>query len=36
MGSDKQLIVDQPSMLMPGKKGLEKVPYRFSYRYLRK
>lgn len=30
---DKQLIVDQPSMLMPGKKGLEKVPYRFSYRY---
>lgn len=27
------LIVDQPSMLMPGKKGLEKVPYRFSYRY---
>lgn len=30
---DKQMIVDQPSMLMPGKKGLEKVPYRFSYRY---
>jgi len=30
---NKQLIVDQPSMLMPGKQGLEKVPYRFSYRY---
>ena len=31
---DKQMIADQPSMLMPGKKGLEKVlPYRFSYRY---
>lgn len=30
---DKQMIVDQPSMLMPGKKGLEKVPFRFLYRY---
>jgi hypothetical protein len=30
---DKQLIVDQPSMLMPSKRGLEKVPFRFSYRY---
>lgn len=30
---EKQMVVDQPSMLMPGKKGLEKVPFRFSYRY---
>jgi hypothetical protein len=30
---DKQLIVDQPSLLFPGKRGLEKVPFRFSYRY---
>jgi hypothetical protein len=27
------MIVYQPSMLMPGKKGLEKVPYQFKYRY---
>jgi len=31
---DKQMIVDQPSMLMPTKKGLEKLPYRFQYRYV--
>jgi hypothetical protein len=30
---DKQMIVDQPSMLLPGKKGLEKIPFRFVYRY---
>jgi hypothetical protein len=30
---EKQMIVGQPSMLMPGKKGLEKLPFRFSYRY---
>jgi hypothetical protein len=30
---DKQMIVDQPSMLIPTKKGLEKLPYRFLYRY---
>lgn len=30
---EKQMVIDQPSMLMPGKKGLEKVPFRFSYRY---
>jgi hypothetical protein len=30
---EKQMVVDQPSMLMPGKRGLEKVPFRFSYRY---
>lgn len=29
----KQAIVDQPSLLMPGKQGLEKVPYRFLYAY---
>jgi hypothetical protein len=30
---NKQYIVDQPSMLMPGKAGLEKLPYQFRYRY---
>lgn len=29
----KQMIADQTSMLMPSKKGVEKIPYRFSYRY---
>lgn len=30
---NKQMIVNQPSMLMPGKQGLEKLPFRFIYRY---
>jgi hypothetical protein len=29
----KKVIADQPSLLFPGKKGLEKIPYRFRYRY---
>jgi hypothetical protein len=29
----KQIRVDQPSMLMPGKTALEKLPYRFLYAY---
>ena len=29
----KQSVVDQPSLLMPGKRGLEKIPYRFLYSY---
>jgi hypothetical protein len=30
---EKQGRVDQTSLLMPGKTALEKVPYRFRYRY---
>jgi hypothetical protein len=30
---DKQGVVNQPSLLFPGKTGLEKIPYRFRYRY---
>ena len=29
----KQSTADQMSLLFPGKKGLEKIPYRFRYRY---
>jgi hypothetical protein len=29
----KQIRVDQPSMLMPGKTALEKLPFRFLYSY---
>lgn len=29
----KQNVVDQPSLLFPTKGGLEKIPYRFRYRY---
>ena len=31
--SQKQSVVDQPSLLLPEKQGLEKVPFRFMYRY---
>jgi hypothetical protein len=30
---DKQVRIDQTSLLMPGKTALEKVPYRFRYVY---
>jgi hypothetical protein len=30
---DKAAIVDQPSLLLPTKQGLEKIPYRFRYHY---
>jgi hypothetical protein len=30
---DKEAIVAQPSLFMPTKQGLEKIPYRFRYRY---
>lgn len=30
---DKQGIVSQPSLFMPTKRGLEKIPFRFRYRY---
>jgi hypothetical protein len=30
---DKQAVIDQPSLFGPGKAGLEKIPYRFRYRY---
>ncbi len=30
---DKQAVVDQPSLLMPTKNGLERIPFRFRYRY---
>jgi hypothetical protein len=29
----KARVVVQPSLLFPGKKGLEKIPYRFRYQY---
>jgi hypothetical protein len=29
----KAAIANQPSLLFPGKRGLEKIPYRFRYRY---
>jgi hypothetical protein len=31
--SGKQAIADQPSLFFASKKGLEKIPYRFRYRY---
>jgi hypothetical protein len=30
---DQQAVVSQPSLLAPTKSGLEKIPYRFRYRY---
>jgi hypothetical protein len=30
---DQQAVVDQPSLLFPSKTGLEKIPFRFRYRY---
>jgi hypothetical protein len=30
---DKQAIINQPSLLLPTKTGLEKVPYKFRYIY---
>ena len=29
----KQALIDQPSLLFPTKAGLEKIPFRFRYRY---
>jgi hypothetical protein len=31
--SRKQAVVNQPSLLFPGKSGLEKIPHTFRYRY---
>jgi hypothetical protein len=30
---EKEAVVSQPSLFLPTKNGLEKVPYRFRYRY---
>lgn len=31
--SKKQAVVNQPTLMFPGKTGLEKIPYSFRYRY---
>lgn len=31
--TEKQGVISQPSLLVPTKTGLEKIPYRFRYRY---
>lgn len=30
---EKQAVVSQPSLMLPTKAGLEKIPYRFRYKY---